>query len=168
MPRADGEAVRTDGEARFSAHRLSWVAYVGPCVTLAVVLPVTWLISHWSIAFAVLLLAFALFWYVLRILFLYSVEIFTDIDGVWIFRGIFPWSRGVYGVKWRDVDEATYYTGLISWTTKSYRIRIAHRFTKSSEIVISHVRRGDEAVQFINRLHQDVVRRLDVAAGSST
>ncbi len=166
MPKADGVAVREGGDTRFSVYRLSWLAYIAPCVTLAVVLPITWLISHWSIKLAVVLLTFALFWYVLRILFLYSVEIFTDIDGVWIYRGVFPWSRGVYGVKWRDVDEATYYTGLVSWATKSYRIRIAHRFTKASELTISHVRNGDQAVQFINRLHQDVIRRMDAMQGT--
>lgn len=163
MPKADGTAVRDGGGVRFSAYRLAWTAYVGPSLVLAVTLPLTWGISHWSIPIAFAILAFAIFWYVLRILFLHSVEIFTDIDGVWIFRGIFPWARGVYGVKWRDVDEATYFTGLVSWATKSYRIRIAHRFTKSSEVTISHVIDGDKAVQFINGLHQDIIKRLDAA-----
>lgn len=156
--------VRDDGDARFSVHRLSWVAYVAPCVALAILLPVTWAVSHLSVMLAMILLGAGLLWYLVQVLQLYSVEIFTDIDGVWIFRGIFPWARGVYGVKWRDVDEATYYTGLISWVTKSYRIRIAHRFTKASELVIAHVRKGDEAVQFINRLHQDIIKRLDAAS----
>jgi len=47
---------------------------------------------------------------------------------------------------------------MASWLFKSYSIRIGHRFTKSSEILLSHMMRGDESVMIINSRHQELVR----------
>ena len=83
-----------------------------------------------------------------------SATIYTDDNGVWLYSGIFPWSKGIAGVKWRDLDEALFYQGFFGWLFKSYTIRIGHRFTKKSEILISHVDPGHIASQRINELHQ--------------
>ena len=83
-----------------------------------------------------------------------SATIYTDDNGVWLYSGIFPWSKGITGVKWRDLDEALFYQGFFGWLFKSYTIRIGHRFTKKSEILISHVDHGHIASQRINELLQ--------------
>jgi hypothetical protein len=78
----------------------------------------------------------------------------SDLDGVWVYSGIFPWSKGSFGVKWRDIDSASFKTGFFSWALRTYDIRVGHRFTKDSEIVLSSVYKGQEAVVHINELHK--------------
>lgn len=137
----------------------SWTAYVR-VVLIGVVLvffatPVAWAAS--AISGAVVLAA-SLAFLVYKFLLLKSFHLYFDDVGVWVYSGIFPWSKGVGGVKWRDLDEATYFQSMGSWLFKSYSIRIGHRFTKSSEILLSHWARGHEAVMAINGQHQDLVR----------
>jgi hypothetical protein len=61
------------------------------------------------------------------------------------------------GVKWRDVEDAVYFPNFLSWLLKSYTVRIGHRFTKSSEIVLPHIAYGHKAVMHINEFHQNVL-----------
>ena len=42
--------------------------------------------------------------------------------------------------SWRDMDEATFEQGFWSWLTRSYTVRIGHRFTKGSEIRLTEAR----------------------------
>jgi hypothetical protein len=42
-----------------------------------------------------------------------------------------------------------------SWLFRSYKIRISHRFTKDSEILLKHVGHGHKAVECINRIHHE-------------
>lgn len=86
-----------------------------------------------------------------------SYKLFTDTNGVWVASGIFPWSKGVTGVKWCDLDSVLYFTGFISWALKSHTIHIGHRYTKESEIVLTHMSNGPDAVMTINLLHQGYV-----------
>ncbi|NWA64086.1 hypothetical protein HX773_24620 [Pantoea sp. B9002] len=79
-----------------------------------------------------------------------TLRLYLNQDGVFMYRGIFPWTKGVVGTIWRDISDANYYTGFINWATKSYRVRVGHRFTKTSEIIIPHVKNGHEAVMEIN------------------
>lgn len=79
---------------------------------------------------SVLVMVAALAIGVYRILLLKSVHLYTDDVGVWLFRGILPWSKGVRGFKWRDIEDAMYYTGFLSWMFRSYTARIGHRFTR--------------------------------------
>lgn len=83
-----------------------------------------------------------------------GTTIYTDDNGVWLHSGVFPWSKGIAGVKWRDLDEALFYQGFFGWLFKSYTIRIGHRFTKKSEILITHVDHGHIASQRINEILQ--------------
>ena len=62
------------------------------------------------------------------------------------------------GVKWRDMDEATYVQSFRSWLLRSWTIRVGHRFTKASEIVLTDMARGREAVALINARHQALIR----------
>jgi hypothetical protein len=72
-----------------------------------------------------------------------------------LFRGILPWNKGVAGVKWRDVEDAVFYTGFLSWAFNSHSLRVGHRFTKASEIFLGNVRHGRQAVEHINELHRE-------------
>lgn len=78
-------------------------------------------------------------------------KVYTDENGVWVSGGIFPWSKGTYGLNWRDISDAVYYTGFISWFLKSYKLVIQHRYTKSSELVLKNIKNGDQLVQEINK-----------------
>jgi len=134
----------------------SWTAYVGPLLILLILFLI-------SISFHLLLGVIPAALAVLAILNIRSVELYINDDGVWIYSGIFPWNKGSAGVKWRDLDEAVYFTGFFSWALKSYTLRISHRFTKDSEIVLSHMKVGDVAVQSINERHKASINTISEA-----
>lgn len=137
----------------------SWVAYI-PVLLLALVLfgvalPLAFMWNE--IAAAVVMLGSAGF-LLICILGLRAVQLYYDEVGVWVVSGILPWTRGVSGVKWRDMDEASFEQGFWSWLTGSYTIRIGHRFTKSSEIVLTKIARGKDAVGKLNAYQQNLIR----------
>nr|WP_122340639.1 hypothetical protein [Pseudomonas caricapapayae] len=45
-----------------------------------------------------------------------------------------------------------------SWIFRSYTVRIGNRFTKTSEILITHLAKGNNAVEHINQLHQSILK----------
>jgi hypothetical protein len=96
--------------------------------------------------------SFVFLMFLYNVFFLRSVVLYYDDDGVWLFSGIFPWSRGIIGIKWQDMDEALYKTAFLSWLFKSYDLTISHRFTKSNEIVLPDMYQGNKAVIKINEL----------------
>jgi hypothetical protein len=81
-----------------------------------------------------------------------SYNLYYDKDGVWIYSGVLPWNKGVNGVKWRDIDEALMMQSLWSWMFKSYAMVLKQRFTKETEIWLTHMRQGDVAVTTINQM----------------
>jgi hypothetical protein len=136
----------------------SWVSYAGTLVLAAVLffglLPLAFLWNE--IAAAVVLVASAvLVGY--RFLLLRSVQLYYDDVGVWVYSGILPWKKGVTGVKWRDMEDATFVNGFWSWITRSYTVRIGHRFTKSSEIVLTNIAGGTSAVTTLNARHKEMI-----------
>jgi len=141
-------------------YHKSWTAYVGLFVLWLVLLAIVGLLAwggfNWvAVAVSVpgiLVLAYNSF-------LLKSVRLYFDDAGVWVYSGLFPWNKGVIGVRWRDLDEAVYFPTLWSWLFKSYSIRIGHRFTRSSEILLTHMAQGHEAVMAINSRHQELVRK---------
>lgn len=137
----------------------SWTAYVRVAIVaivlLLIVTPIAWSAS--AIA-GVVAVAISLAIVAYQVLFLKSFHLYFDDVGVWVSSGILPWNKGVAGVKWRDLDEAVYFQSMGSWLFKSYSIRIGHRFTKSSEILLTHWAHGHEAVMSINGRHQDLAR----------
>ncbi|NVD96542.1 hypothetical protein [Massilia sp. BJB1822] len=136
----------------------AWTAYIGPLLMAFVmlfVLRLSFTYSEW-LAAGVLFLATVVIGY--RVLLIRSVQLYCDDVGVWMYAGVLPWARGVQGVKWRDLDEATFVQSFWSWLFRSYSIRIGHRFTKSSEILLSHMARGKEVVAQINERHQQLIR----------
>ncbi|TAL65767.1 MAG: hypothetical protein EPN79_11345 [Burkholderiaceae bacterium] len=87
-----------------------------------------------------------------------SVVLFMNADGVWVQSGLFPWSRGAYGLKWRDIEIAYYDRGFIPWITRSYKVRVINRFSRVAEITLTQMARGNEAVLLINEKLQSMVR----------
>lgn len=103
---------------------------------------------------------------ILALLNLRSIKLYIDEEGVWAYSGIFPWSKGSFGIKWRDLDTALYMTGFLSWACKSYTITVSHRFTKDSEIVLKNVYKGDQFVKQVNTLHQYYLEENNIEVGS--
>lgn len=154
----ENNAGHTGGQAQVIGRK-SWLAYFGvallAAILLGALLPAAFLWNE-TAALCVLVASGALLFY--RIALLRSVLLYVDDVGVWVHAGVLPWKKGVTGVKWRDVDEATYAQGFWSWLTRSYMVRIGHRFTKSNEIVLTHIGGGKQAVGLINARHQAIVR----------
>ena len=137
----------------------SWTAYVRVVlVGIALLLFATPLAWSASAVAGFVVLAASLAFVVYQFLLLKSFHLYFDDFGVWVYSGVLPWNKGVAGVKWRDLDEAVYFQSMGSWLFKSYSIRIGHRFTKSSEMLLSHWGHGHEAVMAINGYHQKLVR----------
>lgn len=135
-------------------YRISWVAYIRPVLTFIIVLMV--ILAFYDARDSVisaatyLLMAVSVSLLVMRLIYLSTMRLVINDDGVYFYRGIFPWTKGMTGTLWRDVADAAYYTGFISWAFNSYGICVRHRFTKTSEIVIPCVREGNKAVMEIN------------------
>ncbi|MES2758827.1 MAG: hypothetical protein V4693_15745 [Pseudomonadota bacterium] len=137
----------------------SWIAYFGTLVLAAILffglLPLAFMWNE--IAAGVVFVASAiLIGY--RLLLLRSVQLYYDDVGVWTYSGILPWKKGLTGVKWRDMDEATFVPGFWSWLTGSYTVRIGHRFSKANEIALTNIARGKVAVNTLNAYQQDLIR----------
>jgi hypothetical protein len=138
--------------------RKSWTAYVG--VTVAgvfgiLIVALLWHVSHEA---ALIALVLVVVWLAYRFVELRSVHLYFNESGVWLYSGVFPWSRGVRGVKWRDVDDATFSQGFWTWISKSHRVRVGHRFTRSNELIVPAIAHGDRAVMAINTKLQELAR----------
>lgn len=158
----------------YQAYRKSWLAYLGPLIELAIFCAVAygcfllkWDYVYWQkyrLWIVAGLPVIGLFLSILQILNIRSVFLYTNEDGVWVFSGIFPWSKGTSGVKWQDLDDARFFTGFFSWIFQTYKIRIGHRFTKESEIVLTMMWKGQKAVTHIN---EEMYRRNRGKSGTA-
>ena len=137
----------------------SWIAYFGTLLLAALLffglLPLAFM---WNEIAAGVVFAGSAIVIGYRLLLLRSVQLYYDDVGVWAYSGILPWQKGVSGVKWRDMDEATFEPGFWSWVTGSYTVRIGHRFTKANEIVLTNIARGKAAVATLNAYQQELLR----------
>jgi hypothetical protein len=137
----------------------SWLAYAGVAVLAALLflglLPLAFM---WNEIAAAAVLAGSALLVGYRFLLVRSVQLYVDDVGVWVHAGVLPWAKGVSGVKWRDMDEANFVPGFWSWLARSYTLRIRHRFTKESEIVLTNIANGKGAVEAINARHQALIR----------
>lgn len=156
-----------------NVFRISWLAYVKTLIKFVVILLViaagtglgcgaakTPFELYLCIGLGCLISVVIIGFFTYRIMFLKSVQVYTDDIGVWLYKGILPWSRGTQGVKWRDLEDAVYYPNFVSWLFRSYTVRVGHRFTKSSEIVVADLSRGRDAVEHINGVHRDILQLL--------
>lgn len=139
----------------------SWTAFVVPTLlygfTLLVLGSILWNLGAMKM-FTVFTLVVGGLW-LLKLLSLNSRELYADDLGIWLQRGIFPWDKGVVGVKWRDLDEALYSQGFISWLAKSHTVFVQHRFTKANELILPNMDHGDRAAMRINELHSDQIAK---------
>lgn len=138
--------------------RKSWTAYIWlVLLSLFILIPITFASWHhsWKLGLVVASMTFAFIAY--QILLTRSYNVYYDDAGVWVYSGVLPWNKGIIGVKWRDLDDAGFYQTFWSWLFNSYSIRIGHRFTKSSEIFLTHIHKGNETVIKINDLHHALV-----------
>ncbi|PRY63514.1 hypothetical protein B0H98_108109 [Vreelandella songnenensis] len=136
-------------------YKLSWLAYFKPLVMGIVVglagLVVSGMVQQTWLSWVALLAGVVSFIY--QLIYVRTTTLYTDEAGVWLYEGVFPWQKGVRGVKWRDLDSALFFTGFISWAFKSYAINIGHRYTKGSEIHVRHVKNGKQFVELVNAEH---------------
>lgn len=150
------------GSTALGPYVVSWTGHVRPTIITLVFIAIGLAIAS---AMPLVGIAWIIGWvalYVYGFLVRRSLKLYADDTGVWVFQGILPWAKGTSGVKWRDLDEAVFFPGFFGWMFKSYPLRIGHRFTKSSEILIGHIERGDIAVQEINQLHISMVRNNEI------
>jgi len=147
-----------------ASFAMSWIAYVSPIIIFLIIfsIGVALFANTYKIA-GIIVSLIAIVLVTFQFLSIRSITLYTDDDGVWVYRGILPWSKGVSGVKWRDLEDAVYLTGFLSWALRSYTIRIGHRFTKTSEIVLPNIARGNLAVEHINQLHREVLAQKENA-----
>lgn len=142
----------------FLSFRLSWVAYARMLYALLWRLflfygAVGLLGRHWGANWpGHAALTGVIVWTIYDVLYLRSMLLYTDVEGVWLFQGVLPWNKGIWGVKWRDISEATYEPGPLSWLLRSYDVRIGHRFTNSTELHLRNLRYGHLAVAHINQI----------------
>jgi len=129
-------------------YRKAWTAYVAPLVFSIMLIVI---LGKFNLTLVIIPLVFA----IVSVFNIRSYTLCIDKDGVWLHNGILPWSKGTQGVKWEDLDEAVYFTGIMSWALKSYRIKISHRLAKNSEIVLTHMKVGNNAVNRINQQHRE-------------
>lgn len=133
----------------------SWTAYVPSVATsLLVIFAVTPLVYLISRDIAALFLLVTTFIVMSEVRSLQSIRLYYNREGVWVSYGFFPWNKGAHGVKWRDLQGATYCKTLSSRLFKSYSVRIAHRSAKDSEIFLTDIARGDLSATRINDRHQ--------------
>lgn len=174
----DAITVDTNGRhtnrSPFVAVELSWVAYLGqiPKFFLRVLVfgfisvPITHFTSPggawgknaatWPAMVALIL---AVLMTVYAVAYLKSIRLYTDDGGVWMRRGVFPWETGVAGVQWRDVGQAGFTQGMVSWALKSYAVLISHRFTTGAELAMKHVKYGNLFVEHVNGVMGQIQRR---------
>lgn len=165
-----------DGSSRspFLTVKLSWVAYISQIwrflmrafIFLLIAMPFTHFNSPagafgkgatpWptlvALTCAVLLTAYS-------VLYIASIRVFTNDGGVWRTGGVFPWEKGISGVAWRDVGQAGFMQGAMSWALRSYSINVSHRFTTGSELSVQNVKHGDLFVQHVNGVMASIQRR---------
>jgi hypothetical protein len=154
----EDNAIRPSSQANVIGVK-SWIAYAGTLllalILFGAVLPLAFM---WNDIAALVVLVVSAIWIGFRLLSLRSVQLYYDDIGVWLYQGILPWKKGYSGVKWRDMDEATFENGFWSWATRSYTVRIGHRFTKASEIVVTNIAGGKTAVATLNAEQQNHIR----------
>ena len=137
----------------------SWTAYAGVLALAALLFLVALpLAFRWNELAAAAVLALSALVVGYRFLLVRSVQLYYDDIGVWVVSGVLPWARGVSGVKWRDMMEASYAGGFFAWVTRSYTVHIGHRFDRGNSIVLHGIARGREAVETVNAIHQQMIR----------
>lgn len=143
-------------------YKLGWLAYV-PLVLMMIAayifIRIIDPITNAPIKAILLFLVAAFFTY--NLFYLYSVKLYTNEKGAWLYRGVLPWNKGTYGVRWEEMDDATYCSGFLAWATNNYEIEIRHRFTKDIEIYARRVKDGHKFALEVNQKLDGMRSRID-------
>jgi len=91
-----------------------------------------------------------------------SYKLYYDEEGIWMFSGVLPWTKGVSGVRWRDLDSAGSKINAIAWFTNSYDVVLNHRYTKENEIYLSDMWKGNKRVAIINEEHNKLIVNSEI------
>lgn len=67
---------------------------------------------------------------------------FMDDEGVWFYCGLFPWTRGIRGVRWENFDQAQFRPGMFSWLFCTYTVYLNDRYGRT--VVIKNLFNGRE------------------------
>jgi len=156
---AENEQQSPANNGKFRTYKVSWVGYVKPGAITAIplLLSLGFLFEgNFLSSFITLLLALYPAYYTY---FVSSIRLYTNADGVWCKRGLLPWDTGSFGIKWRDMEDAVYFMGFGAWLLKSHTVRIGHRFTKTSEIIVKNLANAEDAVTHINSLHREMIEQ---------
>jgi hypothetical protein len=160
------ESASSSGTGHVVVGVKSWVAYLGLLLLAAlcfgVLLPLAFQVPDYGDIAAAIVMAISVAVVGYRFMALRNVQLYYDDIGVWVISGVLPWQKGVSGVKWRDMDEATFEPGFWSWISRSYTVRIGHRYTKASEIRLTHIGGGKNAAGTLNARHQAMIRAGDI------
>ncbi len=133
-------------------YRLSWVAYLRPLGGFLIRGMLALLAQFYAVWLAEALVAVCLAWLALDILSVRRTSLIVNDKGVWIERGLLPWTKGARGIKWRDIGDAGFFNGFLPWALSSYRVVVTHRFTTDADLVLPQLHRGNRAVEHINSL----------------
>lgn len=155
-------------------YRISWIGYIRPVFLLTVVTALciavilvrdlgspsmqAQLANPLFVIAPVCVIVLAVIWFVLKFYYLSTLRFIINTDGVYLFRGIFPWTKGQTGTLWQDIADAQYFPGFIAWLTKTYSVQVRFRFNKSNETFVPYIWNGHQAVMLINQTLQDRAR----------
>jgi uncharacterized membrane protein YdbT with pleckstrin-like domain len=81
-----------------ASFAMSWIAYVSPIIIFLILfsIGVALFINTYKIA-GIIVSLIAIVLVTFQFLSIRSITLYTDDDGVWVYRGILPWSKGVSG-----------------------------------------------------------------------
>ncbi len=160
------------GSARI--YRISWIGYIKPVFLLTVVTALCiavimardlgspsmqiQLASPLFVYAPACVIVLAFIGFVLKFYYLCTLRFIINTDGVYLFRGIFPWTKGQTGTLWQDIADAQYFPGFIAWLTKTYSVQVRFRFNKSNETFVPYIWNGHQAVMLINQTLQERAR----------
>lgn len=140
-----------------TVYKKSWTAYVKPVLIFLFLFFLFIGLMANSILLGLFPTLASLLYFAYSILYRMTYKLYLNKQGIWVHRGVLPWEKGVYGLKWRDLDEAVYFNSMSSHFFKSYDLTLRHRFTKSNEIILSSMHNGHKAVMEINRVHDYLI-----------
>lgn len=133
------------------SYRLSWTAYVVPAAFVLVCGAFAPALYHWRPWTGVAFFLFCLLAGIAVFLSRRAVRLYLNDQGIWVSAGFLPWTKGVNGVHWDDVDHARFFPGSFARTFNSYRIRVGHRLTQTRGISLGCIANGHRFVEDINR-----------------
>lgn len=158
---------RDNIESHSTPHQIwivSWMAYIPHIlVGLGLLYAMTFANQTGYAAIYVTAISFMFCFVAYRAYYLSRIRLYYNDQGVWVFRGVFPWTRGVYGVKWRDFEDAIYITGFFYWITKGFPVTIRPRFSNNPRIPLPPIHHGRKAVEAINSAASNYVSHTDTA-----